>query len=159
MECQVPGGIPRVFPFVRHRNHVCIQHVKPFCVAHVLLGGFEQRVAVVFNQPLFQIEIVKLLAPQHPRQRLAVHPALIFTERGRGDQIVEIVGVFNTLFKYRIEVFEGLLDWGSREPQADRLASPARHFKRVMGGGFCPSSGQGSLPRSVRRSGMYGMNP
>ena len=30
---QVPGGVPRIFPFVRHRDHVAVVHVVPVVVA------------------------------------------------------------------------------------------------------------------------------
>ena len=85
VEGQVPGRIPRILPLVRHRDDVGVEHVEPFRVAHVLAGGFEQRMTLVLAQPFLQVEVVILLAPQHSRQRLAVHPALIFAQRLRRD--------------------------------------------------------------------------
>jgi len=32
---QIPGGEPRIFPFVRHRDDVVTDHVEPFAVAHL----------------------------------------------------------------------------------------------------------------------------
>ena len=44
-------------------------------------------------QPLVQIEVVILLAPEHPGQRLAVYAAFILGERTRGDPIIELVRI------------------------------------------------------------------
>ena len=81
VEGQVPGRIPGILPLVRHRDHVGVQHVKPFRVPHAVAGGFHERMTLVLLQPLIQIEVVVLLAPQHSRQRLAVHPPFIFVQR------------------------------------------------------------------------------
>ncbi len=81
VEGQVPGRIPRVLPLVRHGDHVGVEHVEPLGVAHVAAGGLEQRMTLVLAQPALQIEVVVLLAPQHSRQRLAMHPALVFGQR------------------------------------------------------------------------------
>ena len=83
VERQVPGRVPRILPLVRHGDHVGVQHVEPLRVPHVAAGGLEQRMTPVLAQPELQIEVVVLLAPQHARQRLAVHPALIFGQRLR----------------------------------------------------------------------------
>ncbi len=81
VEGQVPGRIPGVLPLVRHGDHVGVQHVKPFHIAHTVAGGFHERMTLVLLQPSIQIEVVVLLAPEHARQRLAVHPPFIFTQR------------------------------------------------------------------------------
>ncbi len=78
VEGEVPCGVPGVLPLVRHRDDVGVEHVKPFGIARALPGRFEQRVTVVLLEPSIQIEVVVLLAPEHSRQRLAVHPAFIF---------------------------------------------------------------------------------
>ena len=80
VEREVPGGIPRVFPLVRHRDHVGVQHVEPFRVPHAVAVGLEQRMALVLGQPALQIEVVELFAPEHSRQSLPVHPPLIFVQ-------------------------------------------------------------------------------
>jgi hypothetical protein len=55
----------------------------------------------VLDQPLIQIEVVVLLAPQHARQCLAVHPSFIFVQRVRRKALVEGVGypTINELLK------------------------------------------------------------
>ncbi len=130
-----------ILPLVRHRDHVGVQHVEPFRVPHVLPGGFEQRMALVLAQPLLQVEVVVLLAPQHSRQRLAVHPALIFAQRLRRDPLVEFVRVADPAFEYLLEIAEGIFYLGGRQPQADRLAAAAGHFEDIVGRGLGPHLG------------------
>ena len=80
MKGKIPGGIPRIFPLVRHGDHVGIQHVEPFHVPRAVAVGLEQRMTLVLDEPALQIEVVELLAPEHPGQCLAVNPAFIFVE-------------------------------------------------------------------------------
>ena len=58
VEGQVPGRIPRVFPLVRHRNDVGVQHVKPVGIAHAAAAGWHERMTVVLLKPSIQIEVV-----------------------------------------------------------------------------------------------------
>ena len=129
VEGQIPGRIPRILPLVRHGDHVGVEHVEPFRVAHVVAGGFEQRMTLVLAQPLLQVEVVVLLAPQHSRQRLAVHPALIFVQRLRRNPLVEFVGVGDPAFEYPLETAEGIFRRGGRQPQPDRLAARRRALR------------------------------
>ena len=50
MESQVPGGVPGIFPFVRHGDNVVIDHVEPFFVAEVPAAWFE-GIGPVLLQP------------------------------------------------------------------------------------------------------------
>ena len=97
--------------------------------------------ALVLDQPLLQVEVVVLLAPQHSCQRLAVHPPLILAQRLRRDPPVEFVCVSDPAFEYPLEAAEGVVRRGGCKPQADRLAAAAGHFKHVMGRGLRPRLG------------------
>ena len=90
MERQIPCGIPRVFPFVRHGDDIGVQHMEPFRVPSATAIAVDEWMAFVLRQPSFQIEIVKLLAPQHSCQGLPVYPALIFIQRRRSNPIRRI---------------------------------------------------------------------
>ena len=109
VECQIPGRVPRILPLVRHGDHVGVQHVEPFRVPHVVPSGPEKGMALVLAQPLFQIEVVVLLAPQHSRQRLAMHPALIFGQRIGRDPLVEFISVGDAAIEDLLEAGEGVL--------------------------------------------------
>ena len=65
--------------------------------------------ALVLAQPFLQVEVVELLAPQHSRQRLAVHPALIFAQRLRRDPLVEFVRISDPALEYLLEALEGVV--------------------------------------------------
>ena len=108
MKSQIPGRIPRILPLVRHRDHVGIEHVEPLGIAHVVAGRLEQRMTLVLAQPLLQVEVVELLAPQHSRQRLAMHSALIFVQRVRRNPLVEFVGVGDAAFEDLLETAKGI---------------------------------------------------
>ncbi len=65
VKSQVPSGIPGIFPLVGHRDDVAIQHVEPLGIPDIATTAARQRVSVMLLQPLVQIEVVILLAPQH----------------------------------------------------------------------------------------------
>ena len=49
VKSEVPGGIPRVLPFVRHGDHIAVEHVKPLSVAYAARSGLHQRMAPVLQ--------------------------------------------------------------------------------------------------------------
>ena len=77
VEGEVPRRVPRVLPRVGHRDDVVVDHVEPAAVAHVAALAVAQRVHVVLLEPAVEVEVVVLLAPQHPGQRLAHHAGLV----------------------------------------------------------------------------------
>ena len=96
---------------------------------------------LVLLQPLIQIEVVVLLAPEHARQRLAVHPAFIFVQRLRRNPIVEFVSVGDPAFEYLLETAEGIVYLGGRQTQADGLAAAAGHVEDIVGRRLGPDLG------------------
>ena len=92
MERQVPGGEPRIFPLVRHRDDIVADHVEPLAVAH-LMGRRPHRIVAVFLEPFVGVVKEVLLAPQHPGQCLPHHTRLIFADAGRGYRLIERVGL------------------------------------------------------------------
>ena len=97
--------------------------------------------ALVLEQPFLQVEVVILLAPQHSRQRLAVHPALVFAQRLRRDPPVEFVRVGHPAFEDLLEALEGIVHRGGYQTQANRLAAAARHVQSIVGRGLGPRHG------------------
>ena len=126
MKRQIPGRIPGIFPLVRHGDHVGVEHVEPSVLRTSWRGGLEQRMALVLAQPLLQVEVVVLLGPEHSRQRLAVHPALIVVQRVGRDPFVEFVGVGDAAFEYLLETAEGIFYLGGCQTQTDRLCCRRR---------------------------------
>ena len=91
VERQVPGGVPRVLPLVGHGHDVVVDHVEPRLVAGPPPGRRPQRVDVALAQPAVDVEVVALLGPQHPGQRLAHDRLGIVGHRRRRDGLVELV--------------------------------------------------------------------
>ena len=71
MERQIPGCVPGILPFVRHRDDVVVDHVEPIAIAGYTFVFPVQGMGVVFLQPLVCVEVVVLFGPEHPRERLA----------------------------------------------------------------------------------------
>ena len=98
VERQVPGGKPRIFPLVRHRDDIVADHVEPLAVAH-LTGRRPHRIVAVFLEPFVGVVKEVLLAPQHPGQRLPHHTRLIFADAGRGYRSIECVSLAPALLR------------------------------------------------------------
>ncbi len=93
VEGQVPGGVPRVLPLVRHRDDVAVVEVRPLVVATGAALGRGRGVGRVALQPAAHVEVEELLGPQHPGERLAQDERLVGRGRGRGQLGVEGVGL------------------------------------------------------------------
>src|SRR5438105_14977970 len=78
MESQIPRGVPRILPLVRHGQHVGVVEVHPVAVAAVLTTFGWRRAGRIASQPFLYFVEVKLLAPQQAGKRLALYAALIF---------------------------------------------------------------------------------
>ena len=83
MKREVPGREPRIFPLVRHRDDVVVDHVAPFAVRD--LSAFRARLgsSAVLREPLVDIEEVVLLAPQHAGERLPHDVRGVVADGGR----------------------------------------------------------------------------
>src|SRR5215472_14142356 len=132
MESQIPRRIPRVLPLVRHGNHIAVQHVEPLRVTGSPLLRSQNRMGVVFQQPLVEVEIVILFRPQHSGERLPVHTLFVLAQILRRNAIVEFVCIGQTLGKNRIEVRERIRSGLAAQPQANHLASSRRHIQDIM---------------------------
>ena len=91
MEGEIPGGVPGIFPFVRHRDHVRVDHVPPAVVADGTLIRFVRLNAVLF-EPLADVIEKELLGPEHPGQSLPHDTGRVGVKRGRNDGRIERIG-------------------------------------------------------------------
>src|SRR5215472_9808736 len=89
VEGKIPCGIPGIFPFVGHGNHVVVEHVIPLLVSH---PAWPARADIVFPQPELEIEEVMLLAPQHAGERLAHDHAPVGVEPAGHRGVVKLIG-------------------------------------------------------------------
>src|SRR5215510_9303823 len=103
VECEVPGGIPRILPFVRHRDDVGVVEMRPIRVATMepLPGWFGPgRVAL---QPPKDFVMVELLSPEETGKRLPLDAACVFGEIVWRELVVELVRLLNPLCERRSE--------------------------------------------------------
>src|SRR6516225_972224 len=95
MKGEVPGGEPRIFPLVRHRDDMIADHVEPLAVAN-LAGRGPHWVGIVFHEPFIGMVKEILLAPQHPGQRLSHHIGYVLAYAGGSYRPVKLVGLAPT---------------------------------------------------------------
>ena len=141
VEGEVPGRIPGVLPFVRHRDDVGVEHVKPIHVPNAAPGGIEQRMTLVLLKPLIQIEIVVLLAPQHSRKRLMMYSTLVFAQRLWRDPCIELISVGDPAFECFFETTKRIGHVRPRQTQTEGLAVTSGHVEHVVRCGLGPDFG------------------
>ena len=135
---KVPGGIPRVFPFVRHGDHVCVIQMGPFVVAaFAALRGWG-RIAGVALQPIVDDIVIELLRPQHARKTLTHDVLCIRRKILRNNRAIEFVGFALAESNRRIEAGKGILAFeigvGQAQTDNDRLTRTNREL--VVGCGL-----------------------
>src|SRR5437667_7523678 len=93
MESEIPGGVPRVLPFVRHGDDVIVIEMHPASVAPApaLRGGAWK--GWIASQPLLDHIVIKLLGPEEPGKRLTHNVLCVRRENVGDDRGVELVGL------------------------------------------------------------------
>ena len=91
VERQIPRRKPRIFPFIRHRQHAHRIEVPPVLVADLVTRVGRWRIGVVTLQPQVDVEDIVLLGPHHAGEGLALDAALVFRSALRMDRLVELV--------------------------------------------------------------------
>src|SRR5581483_592607 len=80
MECEIPGGIPRIFPFVGHGDHVFIKEMSPVLIAALFtLFGWLGRAGIAI-EPDLDDKLVKLFAPEQSCEGLTLDLSRVFAE-------------------------------------------------------------------------------
>ena len=104
VEREIPRREPRVLPLVGHGEDAHRVEVPPPMIAPVmpLLGRGTLRIVSV--QPHIDIEQVALLAPQHPRERLALDVLLFLRRIRRMNRCVELIGLGAAKSDDRVDV-------------------------------------------------------
>src|SRR6516162_10606694 len=78
VKCQVPGGIPGIFPFVGHRNDVGVIKSRPFVIAATFSAlGWWRPCGIAF-EPGVYVEVVELLRPQEAGECLSLYVPSVF---------------------------------------------------------------------------------
>jgi hypothetical protein len=91
MECEIPGRVPRVFPFVGHRDHVGVVQVRPLAVPALTTVGGRRRLPGISVEPLPDFVVVELLRPEQAGERLARDVVRVGRKRVRQHAGVELI--------------------------------------------------------------------
>src|SRR5437763_10061521 len=110
MKGEIPGCIPRIFPFVRHGNNMIVDHVGPLAIPYVAAPGIGEGTGAMFYQPSIQVEKVMLLTPQHPSERLTHDVRRIRTHPRGSNRTVELVRLAEACLERCIGVLKWCLD-------------------------------------------------
>ena len=108
VECQIPRGVPRILPFVRHRNDVGVVEVRPVGVAAFLAAGRRSRLGGIALEPFANVVVKKLLRPDHAGKSLALDVALVGVVNAVLQRAVKLVGFGDARGEGGVEVGEGL---------------------------------------------------
>eukprot|EP00659_Diplonema_papillatum_P003495 gene3494-biopygen3434 len=134
LEPLVPGGIPRIFPGVGHRENVEIRQVPPMGIADMQTLGRRRGLGRIAVEPLIHVEVVQLLGPQQPRQSLALHVACVFIGDVLLQRRVEIISLLTAFFEQLARIDPRRLRRG--EAQVQGFAFLARQFQDETRGHF-----------------------
>src|SRR5215471_426244 len=95
MKGKVPSRIPWVFPLVRHRDDVAVEHVEPLGIASVPLRP-DHRMRLMLDEPAVQIKVVVLFAPQHSCHCLTMYATFVLAEVMGSDAVIKFVSIRQT---------------------------------------------------------------
>jgi hypothetical protein len=132
VESEVPGRIPRVFPFVGHRQDVGVVHVVPVLVAGCGAPPGVRRIGSVLLEPLIDVVVEELLRPQHAGERLAHHVGRVGAQRGRNYGGVELVCFLPAQLHDGIELTAELAGLDIAQAQTKRPRFSGLHGDRIM---------------------------
>src|SRR6516225_3009181 len=93
---------------------------------------------VVLVEPLVDVEIVKLLGPQHAGECLTVYALFVFGEILRSDAIVEFIGVDEPCPEHIVELREWIGNGLCTQSHADDFAASGGDIEDIMRGSFSP---------------------
>src|SRR5436853_1624025 len=80
--------------------------MQPVLIAYVPARRRRRIGGVIAIEPFVNVEDVTLLRPQQTGEGLALHATLVFAGFGRMNRVVKLVGLFDSLIEYRVEVGE-----------------------------------------------------
>src|SRR5579862_8991354 len=121
MKTKIPGRVPGVFPFVRHRDHIGVVEMGPLPVATLPALGWRSGLSGITGEPLRHVVVEELLAPDHPREGLALHGTRVGLFDPLLHDAVELVRLTLALREERIEFVEaGGRAWGKSQANLPR---------------------------------------
>src|ERR1700722_20425330 len=111
MECEIPRRKPRIFPLIWHRYDIGSCEVTPFAVAPMLTALGRRGLRRIAIQPLLDIEVIVLLAPQHAGESLTLNVPHLFVRDAFLQGSIERIGFGNASGKHGVELGEVARAW------------------------------------------------
>src|SRR6266567_5449087 len=96
VEGEIPGRIPRVFPLVGHRDDVRVVEMCPVAIAPVAAPRGRGWLCRIPCQPFGNVEVEKLLAPDHSGECLPLDGARISACDSLLELCVELISLPDT---------------------------------------------------------------
>ena len=156
---QIPGGVPRVLPLVRHRNDVVVEHVEPVAVPDRDRRRRVERVHAVLTEPHVDVEEVVLLRPEEASECLSHDQRGVLAGGFRRQRSVELVRVATPASTSSRRRRNGRGPWriGEAEPDRRGLASPDVEavVSGGLGAGLCRVDGIGVPVHDERVKGVF----
>src|SRR5438105_8657842 len=94
MKGKVPGGIPGIFPIVRHRHDTFIVEMAPVRIAPELAKLRRRWLARIAVEPFFNNVVIELLVPKETGERLPLNGLLFFAQTSWRESFVEFIRLF-----------------------------------------------------------------
>ncbi len=104
VEREVPRGVPRILPLVRHREDVGVVEMRPIVIAPVLALGRRRRTTGVAREPRAHVVVITLLREQHSGEGLPLHAARVVGKIGVNMQGVEFIRFADALRENALEL-------------------------------------------------------
>lgn len=128
---EVPGGIPRILPLIRHRDDVGVVQVPPVRIPPEAALWRWRGLSGVAVEPIRHVEVEELLAPDHARERLPLNSSSVLVRDASLDLGVESLGLIAAGAHDGGEVFEGPGLRLARPAESDLSSPPSRDLEEM----------------------------
>ena len=91
MKGEVPGGIPGIFPIIRHRHDTFIVEMAPVGIAAEFAQLWRRWLGRITVQPFFDNVVIELLVPQQASEGLPLNGLLFFAQTSWREGFVEFI--------------------------------------------------------------------
>src|SRR5262249_22459568 len=136
---QIPGGVPRILPLVRHRDHIAVVEVNPPRVATLEAALRRRRVNWIPFQPMAHRVMKELLCPEEPAIGLPDDRLLVACEVAAPAGRIEHLGLGYPVLEYLVESLPEETSWRfllGKEAKPDNGFSLGRQAQNVVRGGL-----------------------
>ena len=106
VEGEIPSREPRILPLIRHRNDRCDIKMPPVMVSSTLPFWWRRRLGGIAVEPTLDVEMIKLLAPDHPRVGLTLNAPRVGIRMGL-EVVIKSIGFASPFIEEVIKIPKG----------------------------------------------------